>query len=153
MPEQGTGNGRRGKGAGRYGAATEGACCGRRGDERAIRRGGSLPEQGGGNGRRGGSAPEQGTGNGRGGNGAGRYGGATGGAGGGGAGAEVWEKCGEGLDRWRAGAYIPGINAMAGGAGGCGGAYGARATGHGRRRCSGRNVHGRGSRSDDILDF
>lgn len=67
--------------------------------------------------------------------------------------AEMWEKCGEKLDRRRAGAYIPGINAMAGGAGGCGGAYGARATGHGRRRCSGRNVHGRGSRSDDILDF
>lgn len=67
--------------------------------------------------------------------------------------AEMWEKCGEKLDRRRAGAYIPGINAMAGGAGGCGGAYGARATGHARRRCSGRNVHGRGSRSDDILDF
>lgn len=67
--------------------------------------------------------------------------------------AEMWEKCGEKLDRRRAGAYIPGINAMAGGAGGCGGAYGARATGHGRRRCSGRNVHGRWSRSDDILDF
>ncbi len=67
--------------------------------------------------------------------------------------AEMWEKCGEKLDRRRAGAYIPGINAMAGGAGGCDGAYGARATGHGRRRCSGRNVHGRGSRSDDILDF
>ncbi len=67
--------------------------------------------------------------------------------------AEMWEKCGEKLDRRRAGAYIPGINAMAGGAGGCGGAYGARATGHGRRRCSGRKVHGRGSRSDDILDF
>ena len=67
--------------------------------------------------------------------------------------AEMWEKCGEKLDRRRAGAYIPGINAMAGGAGGCGGAYGARATGHGRRCCSGRNVHGRGSRSDDILDF
>lgn len=67
--------------------------------------------------------------------------------------AEMWEKCGEKLDRRRAGAYIPGINAMAGGAGGCGGAYGARATGHRRRRCSGRNVHGRGSRSDDILDF
>ena len=67
--------------------------------------------------------------------------------------AEMWEKCGEKLDRRRAGAYIPGINAMAGGAGGCDGAYGARATGHGRRRCSGRNVHGRWSRSDDILDF
>ena len=67
--------------------------------------------------------------------------------------AEMWEKCGEKLDRRRAGAYIPGINAMAGGAGGCGGAYGAWATGHRRRRCSGRNVHGRGSRSDDILDF
>lgn len=41
LPEQGVGNGRRGKGGGRYGAATEGACCGRREDERAIRRGGS----------------------------------------------------------------------------------------------------------------
>ena len=41
LPEQGVGNGRSGKGGGRYGAATEGVCCGRRGDERAIRRGGS----------------------------------------------------------------------------------------------------------------
>lgn len=42
LPEQGVGNGRRGKGGGRYGAATEGAArWGRREDERAIRRGGS----------------------------------------------------------------------------------------------------------------
>lgn len=34
--------------------------------------------------------------------------------------AEMWEKCGEKLDRRRAGAYIPGINAMAGGAAGAG---------------------------------
>ena len=46
LPEQGVGNGRSGKGGGRYGAATEGVCCGRRGDERAIRRGGSSAGNG-----------------------------------------------------------------------------------------------------------
>ncbi len=50
LPEQGVGNGRRGKGGGRYGAATEGVCCGRRGDERAIRRGGSSAGSGAGGG-------------------------------------------------------------------------------------------------------
>lgn len=44
--------------------------------------------------------------------------------------AEMWEKCGEKLDRRRAGAYIPGINAMAGGAGG-GAAVGETFTGAG----------------------
>ena len=67
--------------------------------------------------------------------------------------AEMWEKCGEKLDRRRAGAYIPGINAMAGGAGGCGGAYGARATGHGRRRCSGETFTGAGAGAMTYLIF
>lgn len=44
--------------------------------------------------------------------------------------AEMWEKCGEKLDRRRAGAYIPGINAMAGGTGG-GAAVGEMFTGAG----------------------
>lgn len=65
----------------------------------------------------------------------------------------MWEKCGEKLDRRRAGAYIPGINAMAGGAGGCGGAYGARATGHGGGAAVGETFTGAGAGAMTYLIF